>query len=618
MKNIMNLKKIIFCCVLFIGAIKYLSLDVKAANYDAKNFVEQFGSSVKFVPQENPNVPGNPLNDANHMWDRFSDDGDILYGTEGTAAVSQGIRYSTIGWKVNVWYNDATGAKREEIYFKLGGSYMQRVSEVSSNGVEYNLYSIKLSVLRSRMSPQAREAMNRGQANFTLDACVSLKQNGVLLSDMNDNGCTRDIGHFYTDHNGIANAAPWRSATKEKLKTYFNKNIDGLMIRINVEGDEGIASVSGSGNYLYGTNVNISKSIKNGFDFTGWKVVSAQNQSFLNTGINSENFNCKAITNITYRATTKRKQTRIVFHRNESINDTVIHTEVFTYGDNDVAINPDRWNDKNWIKDGFHQVGWAFKPDEQKAYGMDDKLNKDWLLSKSPKIDLYAVWEENTYVIRYDGNGAFKGHIDDVSAKYSEKITTSNNEFDKPIEDSTYLGWSQDKKILFSEYKEKQTVSVKELATKAGCLHENNAVIMLYATWNYWPTISAKDLYYSLEDAQNGIISEREIASKISAKDREDGNIQYGLNSKNFLKLINYSEEEFINLKDKADISEIICVKDQHGKLIEKEINIHITDIKPLYGKDAVGKIRFYDKKYKNTLFKYSVWKNKNYQNELE
>lgn len=609
-----------FSCLFFVLlTMNNLSKSVKAANYDAKTFVQQFNNAVKFIPQENIANTSNPnQGNTEKMWDNYSGNGDILYGTEGTSAISQGIRYSTIGWKVNVWYNDAQGTKREEIFFKLGGSYMQRISEMSDNGIEYSLYSINLNVLKNRMSQQARNAMNNGQTTFTLDACVTLKQNGVLLSDMDDNGCTRDPAHFYTDYNGIANAAPWRSATKEKLKSYFNKQIDGLMIRVKVEGDEGIASTSGNGNYLYGTNVKISESTKEGFDFTGWKIVWAANQSISNKKINVESFNMKAVTDITYRATTKRKQTKIVFHRNINGNDTVVHTETFTYGDNDFVINTNNWRNERWLKDGFHQTGWAFQSSGKIQYNTQDKLKKEWLLSKSPRIDLYAIWEENTYIIRYDGNGAKSGHVNDTTVKYSQVITTLKNFYENPIKESTYLGWSQDKKALFPELEENQTISVKELATKANCLHTNNAVIFIYATWNYWPNIKAADLYYSLEDAKKGLITEKEIAKHISADDREDGNIPYGKNLKNSLKLINYSEDEFKNLIDQAKITEIIRVIDQHGQVVEKEITISVTNTKSLNGKDATGKIRFYENKYKDTLFKYSIWKKSEYKDLLK
>lgn len=52
---------------------------------------------------------------------------------------------------------------------------------------------------------------------------------------------------------------------------------------------------------------------------------------------------------------------------------------------------------------------------------------------------------------------------------------------------------------------------------------EDGGEITLYAAWDDCPWIQAQDLYYTLEQAQSGFITEEEILSHATATDREDG-----------------------------------------------------------------------------------------------
>lgn len=595
--NIKRVRKVAFIVALFLVCTAFITKnDVKkinAASYDAKTFVQTFGGQVKFIPDDNQ-----------EMTDKYLADGQILYGTEGTTAVSTGIRYSTIGWKVNVDYTDGAGRqKRQEIYFKLGGTHMQRISEVSDNGTEYNLYSIRLSTLRNRMSNEAVEAMNAGRVSINLDACVTLRKNGRLLSAMDDNGCTLDPKHFYTNHAGIANAAPWRKATKDKLKSYFNKNIVGLLIRVEAVGDEGVASTSGSGVYLYGTRLNVSLKTKKGYDFKHWKVTTGGIDT--KQRITTESFQTDAIINIKYVAVTEKRKTKVVFHRNIAENDTKEESMYIAYGDVDKVIP-----NFGWSKEGYHQKGWSLE-DRNGPVKFDtrDTISTEWALKKWPRIDLYGQWEENSYRIEYNGNGARSGHIPGLTVKYNDFFTTANNKFVTPIEESSYLGWSTSNGDLFPTMKEKENISVAELVNKLGISHSNGATITIYAIWNYWPVVETQDLFYTLEDAKNGKITEQELSKNVKATDREDGLISYGVHEKNSFTLVNYSPDEFTSLTSDGEVTENVKAIDQHGAEVEKQFRVHIVDTTPVNGKDVFGKIRFIDKKHRNTLQKYSVWK---------
>ncbi len=71
---------------------------------------------------------------------------------------------------------------------------------------------------------------------------------------------------------------------------------------------------------------------------------------------------------------------------------------------------------------------------------------------------------------------------------------------------------------MMPQWKAGETIDVKALADAAGVTSQNGAVIPLYAIWDDCPWIQASDLYYTLEQAQNGFITDMEILSHASRR----------------------------------------------------------------------------------------------------
>ena len=192
--------------------------------------------------------------------------GEIYYATKAKKDEHTGIKYTTIGWKVRVFRN--TGALVETLYYKLGGNNMSSIDTCTVNGYEYCLYRVTLDNLKSRLSEEGRNTLNHPDCNIVFDACTTTKLNGVVQGGMTDIGPS--WGKVYTTYNGIVNAQDWSSATKETLKSYYNKTVEGLFYEVKVEKGPGIAEVSGAGKYCFGSRVTISAVAQEGFHFTSW------------------------------------------------------------------------------------------------------------------------------------------------------------------------------------------------------------------------------------------------------------------------------------------------------------------------------------------------------------
>ena len=189
----------------------------------------------------------------------------------------------------------------------------------------------------------------------------------------------------------------------------------------------------------------------------------------------------------------------------------------------------------------------------------------------------------------------------------------------KKVYASVFMGWSlEDGKDTFIP-QWKAGDAVRNLVA------EDGGEITLYAVWDDCPWIQAQDLYYTLEQAQSGFITEEEILSHATATDREDGSpILPGTNPApsdpevfTSFTIPDYQAEEFTNLQHDFATSENLTVVDHVGNTYVKQIMVHVTDTTPkkLTQMDLTGVTRFINSKYYNKSFEEgglednSIWK---------
>ena len=169
----------------------------------------------------------------------------------------------------------------------------------------------------------------------------------------------------------------------------------------------------------------------------------------------------------------------------------------------------------------------------------------------------------------------------------------------KKVYASIFMGWAlEDGKDTFIP-KWKAGDIVQNLVA------EDGGEITLYAVWDDCPWIQTQDLYYTLEQAQSGFITEEEILSHATATDREDGSpILPGTNPApsdpevftSFM-IPDYQESEFTNLQHDFATSENLTVVDHTGNTYVKQIMVYVVDTTPVVEKPE-GKTRFISEKY--------------------
>ena len=211
--------------------------------------------------------------------------------------------------------------------------------------------------------------------------------------------------------------------------------------------------------------------------------------------------------------------------------------------------------------------------------------------------------------------------IDDLNDLEEEDIEENNKaeEPKKKVYASVFMGWSLEdgKDTFIPQWKAGDVVR--------NLVAEDGGEITLYAVWDDCPWIQAQDLYYTLEQAQSGFITEEEILSHATATDREDGSpILPGTNPApsdpevfTSFTIPDYQAEEFTNLQHDFATSENLTVVDHTGNTYVKQIMVHVTDTTPkkLTQMDLTGVTRFINSKYYNKSFEEgglednSIWK---------
>lgn len=224
------------------------------------------------------------------------------------------------------------------------------------------------------------------------------------------------------------------------------------------------------------------------------------------------------------------------------------------------------------------------------------------------------IFVPNQYEVVYHGNGATGGTMKNSKFTYDCSDRLAENVF---VRDGfKFLGWSttKDGKVVFKNQEEVRNLSNRQ-----------DGIVHLYAVWDGEVEIRAGDLYYSLQEAQEGKITEEELLLQAGAYDKElispqnpKGRLFGGVDKKNQTVFIleDYSEGDFLNFLHEGSITETYVAKDAAGNESRKRITVYLVDTQ---GKTINRRLRFISAEYKDTLPSDSVWKRKKeYQDALD
>ena len=402
---------------------------------------------------------------------------------------------------------------------------------------------------------------------------------------------------------------------KMVIDYYYERHL----YNVTLNAGTGIEKTTGGGSYRYGQSVTIDAAVKEGYHWLNWKG-NYKGGSGGEQTVDAKKFVfTMPAGNVTMTANAEANKYTIHFDPNGGFGH--IDDIEATY-DEDVTL-PDVWN-----ADGTAAYV---------KYTLDGQnVTEDVIAGAIPKAMMAGYEEEETEIedtetkddensdiededTGKDGNDAdivetdTPDDMDEAEATETEDDSDDANdeELDKIEEDkkaeepkkkvyaSIFMGWAlEDGKDTFIP-KWKAGDIVQNLVA------EDGGEITLYAVWDDCPWIQAQDLYYTLEQAQSGFITEEEILSHATATDREDGSpILPGTNPApsdpevfTSFTIPDYQESEFTNLQHDFATSENLTVVDHTGNTYVKQIMVYVVDTTPVVEKPE-GKTRFISEKY--------------------
>ena len=250
-------------------------------------------------------------------------------------------------------------------------------------------------------------------------------------------------GGKYTANSGATLYAIW------KINTWT--------VSYNMNGGSG--SISNQ-TKTYGQDLTLSstKPTRTGYEFVGWNTsasaTTAQYQPGGKYTVNSS---------ATLYAIWKAKQVTVTFYRNQNGSDNTAATQTFTYG-----ASGQSFSNKNWTKDGYTLLGWSENRNAtDKQYSTDSGVDPNWILQKTPSVNLYAVWKANTYTVSYNMNGG-SGSIANQTKTYGQDLILSST---KPTRKGyDFIGWNTNASATTAQY-------------QSGGKYTANSDATLYAIW---------------------------------------------------------------------------------------------------------------------------------------
>ena len=390
---------------------------------------------------------------------------------------------------------------------------------------------------------------------------------------------------------------------KMVIDYYYERHLYNVTLNTGT----GIEKTIGAGPYRYGQSVTIDANVKEGYHWLNWTGNYTGGSSGDQT-VDTKKFTfTMPSVDVTMTASAEANKYTIHFDPNGGAGHI---DDIETTYDTDVTL-PDVWN-----ADGTAAYV---------KYTLDGQNVTDGVISGAiPKAMMAGYEEEETEDMEdtEDPEDVEETEVTDDLDDLEEEDNEENKKAEEPkkkVYTSVFMGWSlEDGKDTFIPQWKAGDIARNLVA-------EDGGEITLYAVWDDCPWIQAQDLYYTLEQAQSGFITEEEILSHATATDREDGSpILPGTNPApsdpevfTSFTIPDYQAEEFTNLQHDFATSENLTVVDHVGNTYVKQIMVHVTDTTPKKPTqmDLTGVTRFINSKYYNKSFEEgglednSIWK---------
>ena len=382
--------------------------------------------------------------------------------------------------------------------------------------------------------------------------------------------------------------------------------------KVTLHAGNGIESVSGAGEYAYGTTVTIDAAVLRGYHWGTWTgTYDTQTKRYAFT---------MPARDVDMTADAEANTYTLHFDPNSGAE--VMHLDDVTVAYDENVMLPDASGAYvKYTLDGNNITDDVLRGDiDLHAVGLEmDNTDDPEALKESENPEALKE-SENLEALEETENLEELERQEEPEPEAEAELETAEEEpaADQKAYASVYTGWvlEDEKENFVPQWLPGQEINVAQLVETAGVTDTDGAVVTVYASWDDCPWIVATNLYYTLEQAQQGVITDSEILNHATASDREDGSpIEAGFheNGTSF-SIPDYQASDFTQFLRGGSCTENLTVVDSAGSIYCKQITVYVVDTTPADARTE-RTTRFIDEKYygssyeRGGLLDDSIWK---------
>ena len=373
--------------------------------------------------------------------------------------------------------------------------------------------------------------------------------------------------------------------------------------KVTLHAGNGIESVSGAGEYACGTTVTIDAAVSRGYHWGTWTgTYDTQTKQYAFT---------MPARDVDMTADAEANTYTLHFDPNSGAEVTHLDDVTVAYDEN--VMLPDASGAYvKYTLDGNNVTDDVLRGDiDLHAVGLEmDNTDDPEALKESENPEALEETENLEELERQEEP--------EPEAEAELETTEEEPAADQKAYASVYTGWvlEDEKENFVPQWLPGQEITVAQLVEAAGVTDTDGAVVTVYAAWDDCPWITTTNLYYTLNQAQQGFITDSEILSHATASDREDGSpIAPGFhdNGTSF-SIPDYQASDFTQFQHEGSCTENLTVVDSAGNTYSKRITVYVADT-TARDVEPEGTTRFINEKYYNKPYEQggladtSVWK---------
>ncbi len=515
------------------------------------------------------------------------------------------MTYSGMGYVLNqIAASDECASKMAAAYYYDGnqGVFLYTESDIETRSDTYHVTSDVATIPENTYQVTLQKGTGvqsvSGAGSYTMGQSVTI--NATLATGYHWKGWT---GTYGTTTQQYSFTMP-----DQDVSLTANAEINRSTVKIDPNGGtwQGSATVQSFTEH-YGTAMSIPDPVRTGYTFSGW-VKSEPFNGSLNNAVYTFGAADGAIDVLT--ASWTANSYTLHFDPNGGAEVTHIEDMVIQY-DEEITLPDATAVYVKYTFDGQNVT--------QDVLSGAIRLESD---GDSEAADPEAPEDEADVGMNEEATDTEAENEADEAVEADPEPEAADNETDLEADQRAYAsvntGWvtEEEKENYVPQWTAGMQVSVADLIEASGVADQNGAMITLYASWDDCPWIVATNLYYTLEQAQQGDITDREILSHATASDREDGSpIEPGCheNGTSF-SIPDYQTADFTQFQHEGSCTENLTVVDSAGSMYYKQITVYVVDT-TARDVEPEGTTRFINEKYYNKPYEQggladtSVWK---------